>query len=143
MPASCTHDGEPAGTAGRMDGPLLVERWPAAPQARAPTPTLAPSAASARKRRERGSMRLLVAGGAGFVGSHLCERLLDAGHEVVCVDNLITGGRRNVAHLVDRKGFELVIHDVAEPLDLSAEGIFHLASPASPVAYQNHPEETA
>src|SRR4051794_1914805 len=88
-------------------------------------------------------MKLLVAGGAGFVGSHLCEQLLDAGHEVVCVDNMITGDRRNVSHLEGRAGFELVVHDVTEPLDLAVEGIFHLASPASPVAYQNHPEETA
>jgi nucleoside-diphosphate-sugar epimerase len=84
-----------------------------------------------------------VAGGAGFVGSHLCERLLDAGHEVTCVDSLITGDRRNIAHLLDREGFQLLVHDVVQPLDADAEGIFHLASPASPVAYQNHPEETA
>jgi nucleoside-diphosphate-sugar epimerase len=88
-------------------------------------------------------MKLLVAGGAGFVGSHLCEALLDAGHEVLCVDSLITGDRRNVAHLLDRDGFELHVHDVVQPFDAEVEGIFHLASPASPVAYQNHPEETA
>jgi nucleoside-diphosphate-sugar epimerase len=88
-------------------------------------------------------MKLLVAGGAGFVGSHLCEFLLDAGHEVVCVDSLITGDQRNVAHLRDRAGFNLVVQDVVQPLDIAADGIFHLASPASPVAYQNHPEETA
>jgi len=88
-------------------------------------------------------MKLLVAGGAGFVGSHLCARLLDAGHTVACVASLITGNRRNVAHLDGRPRFELVGHDGAEPLDVAAEGVFHLASPASPVAYQNHPEETS
>ena len=88
-------------------------------------------------------MKLLVAGGAGFVGSHLCERMLDAGHEVICIDTLITGDRRNVAHLLDRPGFRLLVHDIVRPLDIEVEGIFHLASPASPVAYQNHPEETA
>ncbi|HZR99362.1 MAG TPA: UDP-glucuronic acid decarboxylase family protein [Chloroflexota bacterium] len=88
-------------------------------------------------------MKLLVAGGAGFVGSHLCERLLDAGHEVVCVDSMITGDQRNVGHLLDRPGFELRAHDIIEPLDLAVDGIFHLASPASPVAYQTYPEATA
>ncbi|HLH21494.1 MAG TPA: UDP-glucuronic acid decarboxylase family protein [Chloroflexota bacterium] len=88
-------------------------------------------------------MKLLVAGGAGFVGSHLCERLLDAGHQVVCVDSMITGDRRNVAHLLGREAFELLVQDITQPLDVAVEGIFHLASPASPVAYQHHPEETA
>ncbi len=88
-------------------------------------------------------MKLLVAGGAGFVGSHLCERLLDAGHEVVCVDSMITGDQRNVGHLLDRPGFELRAHDIVESLDLAVDGIFHLASPASPVAYQTYPEATA
>lgn len=88
-------------------------------------------------------MKLLVAGGAGFVGSHLCERLLDAGHQVVCADSLITGDRCNVAHLLERPAFDLLVHDVVQPLDLAVDGVFHLASPASPVAYQNHPEETA
>jgi nucleoside-diphosphate-sugar epimerase len=88
-------------------------------------------------------MRLLVAGGAGFIGSHLCERLLDRGDEVVCVDNLLTGNRGNVAQLTDRAGFSLLEHDVTEPLNVAADAIFHLASPASPVAYQAHPEATA
>ncbi|HEY7063238.1 MAG TPA: UDP-glucuronic acid decarboxylase family protein [Chloroflexota bacterium] len=88
-------------------------------------------------------MKLLVAGGAGFVGSHLCERLLDAGHAVVCVDSLITGDTRNVAHLRDRPGFEMVQHDVVQPFDADVDGVFHLASPASPVAYHSHPEATA
>ncbi len=88
-------------------------------------------------------MKLLVAGGAGFIGSHLCERLLDRGDDVVCVDNLLTGSRGNVAHLLGRPGFRLLEHDVTQPLAIEAEAIFHLASPASPVAYQAHPEETA
>src|SRR5215212_3001446 len=79
-------------------------------------------------------MRLLVAGGAGFIGSHLCERLLDRGDEVVCVDNLLTGSLGNVAHLRDRTGFSIIEHDVTRPLDVAADAIFHLASPASPVA---------
>jgi len=88
-------------------------------------------------------MRVLVAGGAGFVGSHLCDRLLAAGHEVVCADNLITGARRNVAHLLSQPGFEFILHDITQPLDLAVDAIFHLASPASPAAYQAYPEETA
>jgi nucleoside-diphosphate-sugar epimerase len=88
-------------------------------------------------------MKLLVAGGAGFIGSHLCERLLARGDDVLCVDNLLTGRRSNVAHLLDRPGFTFVQADVVEPLDLDADAVFHLASPASPVAYQAHPEATA
>jgi nucleoside-diphosphate-sugar epimerase len=88
-------------------------------------------------------MRLLVAGGAGFIGSHLCERLLNRGDSVVCVDNLLTGSAANVAHLQGRPGFEFLQHDVSEPFDVPADAVFHLASPASPVAYQAHPEATA
>jgi nucleoside-diphosphate-sugar epimerase len=88
-------------------------------------------------------MNCLVAGGAGFIGSHLCDRLLAAGHQVLCVDSLITGSPRNVAHLASTPGFELLHHDVTHPLEADTDAIFHLASPASPVAYQAHPEETA
>jgi nucleoside-diphosphate-sugar epimerase len=89
-------------------------------------------------------MRLLVAGGAGFVGSHLCERLLERGDTVLCVDNFITGATRNVAHLTDHPRFTLLDHDITNPLpDIETDAIFHLASPASPVAYQAHPEATA
>jgi UDP-glucuronate decarboxylase len=88
-------------------------------------------------------MRCLVAGGAGFIGSHLCESLLASGNDVACVDNLLTGSRDNVGHLAGHSGFSLVEHDVTLPLDASADAVFHLASPASPVAYQAHPEETA
>jgi nucleoside-diphosphate-sugar epimerase len=88
-------------------------------------------------------MKVLVAGGAGFLGSHLCERLLDRGDQVLCVDNFLTGHRRNIAHLLGRPGFALLEHDITEPLDVTVDAIFHLASPASPAAYQAHPEATA
>jgi nucleoside-diphosphate-sugar epimerase len=91
-------------------------------------------------------MRVLVAGGAGFLGSHLCDALLDRGDEVVCVDNYVTGRMRNVDHLVGREGFTLVDHDVTEPCDgLAPEGIdavMNLASPASPKDYLALPLET-
>ncbi|MGE5594437.1 MAG: UDP-glucuronic acid decarboxylase family protein [Hyphomicrobiales bacterium] len=89
-------------------------------------------------------MAILVAGGAGFIGSHLCERLLDAGHSVVCIDNFLTGRRSNVAALRARPGFELVEHDLIEPLPAlgESEAIYHLASPASPPGYQVYPVET-
>jgi nucleoside-diphosphate-sugar epimerase len=88
-------------------------------------------------------MKLLVAGGAGFIGSHLCERLLGRGDEVMCVDNLLTGSRTNVEHLRNHARFTLIEHDITLPLDVAADAVFHLASPASPVAYQAHPEATA
>ncbi len=84
-----------------------------------------------------------MAGGAGMIGSHLCERLVERGDSVLCVDNLITGNRANVAHLERGPQFTLLQHDVTTPLDVAVDGVFHLASPASPVGYQNHPEETA
>ncbi len=85
-------------------------------------------------------MRSLVAGGAGFIGSHLCEELLSRGHQVLCVDNLITGHKENVAHLLEDRLFELRIHDIVEPFEAGrADYIFHLASPASPVGYMSHP----
>ncbi|HET6857986.1 MAG TPA: UDP-glucuronic acid decarboxylase family protein [Streptomyces sp.] len=86
--------------------------------------------------------RVLVTGGAGFIGSHLCERLLGDGHEVVCVDNLFTGRRRNISHLLDHPRFEFERHDVAEPLHIEVDQIFHLACPASPVHYQRNPVRT-
>lgn len=89
---------------------------------------------------ERGSLvKVLVAGGAGFVGSHLCARLLDEGHDVLCVDNLVTGSERNIAALVDHPQFEYLRQDITEPFTASADAIFHLASPASPVGYWEHP----
>jgi UDP-glucuronate decarboxylase len=86
--------------------------------------------------------RILVTGGAGFLGSHLCERLLGAGHQVLCVDNFFTGTRRNVEHLLDPPGFELMRHDVTFPLYVEVDRIYNLACPASPVHYQHDPVQT-
>jgi UDP-glucuronate decarboxylase len=84
----------------------------------------------------------MVTGGAGFLGSHLCERLLQEGHEVVCVDNFFTGSRANIAHLLDDKNFEVIRHDVTFPLYVEVDQIFNLACPASPVQYQIDPVQT-
>ena len=88
------------------------------------------------------SKRILVTGGAGFLGSHLCERLVAQGHEVLCVDNFFTGRRANVAHLLDSPGFELMRHDVTFPLYVEVDEIYNLACPASPVHYQLDPVQT-
>lgn len=87
-------------------------------------------------------MRILVTGGAGFIGSHLCERLLNEGHDVICLDNFFTGRRENVFHLLDNPRFELVRHDVIEPILLEVEQIYNLACPASPIHYQYNPVKT-
>ncbi len=86
--------------------------------------------------------RILVTGGAGFVGSHLCERLLAAGHEVLAVDNYFTGRRMNVAHLLDEPRFELLRHDITFPLYVEVDEIYNLACPASPIHYQRDPVQT-
>ena len=86
--------------------------------------------------------RILVTGGAGFLGSHLCERLIEAGHEVLCVDNFFTGRRANVAHLLDDPRFELMRHDVTFPLYVEVDEIYNLACPASPIHYQFDPVQT-
>ena len=86
--------------------------------------------------------RIFVTGGAGFLGSHLCERLLAQGHDVLCVDNFFTGTPRNVAHLLGHPRFELMRHDVIEPLHVEADQIYNLACPASPVHYQRDPVYT-
>lgn len=88
------------------------------------------------------SKRIVVTGGAGFLGSHLCKKLLDQGHEVICVDNFFTGDKRNILHLMDHKMFELIRHDITFPLYLEVDQIFNLACPASPVHYQFDPVQT-
>ncbi|MBE7516930.1 MAG: SDR family oxidoreductase [Chloracidobacterium sp.] len=87
-------------------------------------------------------MRILITGGAGFIGSHLCERLLNDGQEVICLDNFFTGRKQNITHLLDNKAFELVRHDVTEPILLEVDQIYNLACPASPVHYQYNPVKT-
>lgn len=87
-------------------------------------------------------MRVLVTGGAGFIGSHLCERLVGDGHEVLCVDNFFTGSKNNILHLLDSPRFELIRHDITEPILLEVDQIYHLACPASPVHYQYNPVKT-
>jgi UDP-glucuronate decarboxylase len=87
-------------------------------------------------------MRILVTGGAGFIGSHLCERLVGEGHEVLCLDNFFTGRRENIFHLLDNPRFELLRHDVTEPILLEVDQIYNLACPASPVHYQYNPVKT-
>jgi UDP-glucuronate decarboxylase len=87
-------------------------------------------------------MKIMVAGGAGFLGSHLCEVLLQEGHEVICVDNLVTGALQNILGLKHNPNFEFIRHDVTFPLYLEVEGIFNLACPASPVHYQKDPVQT-
>ena len=86
--------------------------------------------------------RVLVTGGAGFLGSHLCDRLVAAGHDVVCADNLFTGSKRNIAHLLGNPNFEFVRHDVTFPLSLEVDEIWNLACPASPIHYQHDPVQT-
>jgi UDP-glucuronate decarboxylase len=87
-------------------------------------------------------MRILVTGGAGFIGSHLCERLLAEGHEVLCLDNFFTGRRENIIPLLDNSHFELLRHDVIEPILLEVDQIYNLACPASPIHYQYNPVKT-
>jgi UDP-glucuronate decarboxylase len=90
----------------------------------------------------RDPKRILVTGGAGFIGSHLCERLVMDGHDVVCMDNFFTGAKKNVACLLDRPNFELLRHDVTEPILVEVDWIFNLACPASPIHYQYNPVKT-
>jgi UDP-glucuronate decarboxylase len=87
-------------------------------------------------------VRILITGGAGFIGSHLCERLLKEGHDVICLDNFFTGSRDNIIHLMDSHRFELVRHDITEPILLEVDRIYNLACPASPVHYQYNPVKT-
>ncbi|MBR4265825.1 MAG: SDR family oxidoreductase [Bacteroidales bacterium] len=86
--------------------------------------------------------RILVTGGAGFIGSHLCERLLKEGNDVICLDNFFTGSKKNIVHLLDNKYFELVRHDVIDPYKAEVDEIYNLACPASPIHYQYNPIKT-
>lgn len=87
--------------------------------------------------------RIVVTGGAGFIGSHLCERLLEQGNDVICVDNLFTGRKDNIRHLMDNPYFEFIRHDVINPFYVEVDQIYNLACPASPVHYQHDPIKTA
>jgi UDP-glucuronate decarboxylase len=87
-------------------------------------------------------MRVLVTGGAGFLGSHLCDKLIDNGHQVICLDNLYTGSKSNIQHLISHEHFEFIRHDVIEPIQLEVDAIMNLACPASPIHYQKHPVQT-
>ena len=86
--------------------------------------------------------RILVSGGAGFLGSHLCERLLDEGNDILCLDNFFTGEKRNILHLMENNRFELIRHDITQPILLEVDQIYHFACPASPVHYQYNPVKT-
>lgn len=87
-------------------------------------------------------MRILVTGGAGFIGSHLCERLLSEGNDVICLDNFFTGSKKNILKLCDSASFELIRHDITEPILLEVDRIYNLACPASPIHYQYNPVKT-
>jgi len=87
-------------------------------------------------------LRVLVTGGAGFLGSHLCDRLIEQGAEVLCLDNFFTGGKKNIRHLMDNHNFELIRHDIVEPIFLEVDQIYNLACPASPVHYQYNAVKT-
>ena len=93
-------------------------------------------------KKEIDSKRIIVTGGAGFIGSNLCDRLINEGHEILCVDNFFSGRKENIAHLLDNPNFEHIRHDITFPLYLEADIIFHLACPASPVHYAHDPVQT-
>lgn len=86
--------------------------------------------------------RILVTGGAGFLGSHLCDRLVAEGHDVLCLDNFFTGSKKNISHLLGKPNFELVRHDLVGPILLEVDEIYNLACPASPIHYQHNPVKT-
>ena len=87
--------------------------------------------------------RVLVTGGAGFLGSHLCNRLIDQGEDVICLDNLFTGRKDNIRHLLGHPNFEFIRHDITEPIYIEVDQIYNMACPASPVHYQYNPIKTA
>jgi UDP-glucuronate decarboxylase len=105
-----------------------------------PPPRFLPRVSGSEK--EFGLKRVLVTGGAGFLGSHLCDRLIADGHEVICLDNYFTGTKRNIQHLVGHPKFELIRHDVIQPILVEVDWIFNLACPASPIHYQHNPIKT-
>jgi len=86
--------------------------------------------------------RILITGGAGFLGSHLCDRLLSEDHDVLCLDNFFTGSKRNISHMLDSPNFELIRHDLVQPIFLEVDEIYNLACPASPIHYQYNPVKT-
>ena len=86
--------------------------------------------------------RILITGGAGFLGSHLCDRLIEDGHDVLCLDNFFTGAKKNISHLIGRPNFELIRHDLVHPIFLEVDEIYNLACPASPIHYQYNPVKT-
>lgn len=86
--------------------------------------------------------RILVTGGAGFLGSHLCERLVEQGHDVICLDNFFTSQKTNVSHLLNRSNFELIRHDITLPIFLEVDQIYNMACPAAPGHYQFNPIKT-
>ena len=86
--------------------------------------------------------RILITGGAGFLGSHLCDRLVEEGHDVLCLDNFFTGSKRNISHLLGKPNFELIRHDLVQPIFIEADEIYNLACPASPIHYQYNPVKT-
>ena len=88
------------------------------------------------------SKKILITGGGGFLGSHLCERLLNEGNEIICLDNFFTGSKQNILHLMDNPRFELMRHDVTMPLYIEVDEIYNLACPASPIHYQHDPVQT-
>jgi UDP-glucuronate decarboxylase len=87
-------------------------------------------------------MRIVVTGGAGFIGSHLCDYLINIGHEIICIDNLFTSKRQNISHLLTHPNFEFFRHDVCDPWHIECDQIYHLACPASPIQYQRNPVQT-
>ncbi len=87
-------------------------------------------------------MKIIVTGGAGFIGSHLCEKLLNGGDEVICIDNLFTGKETNIAHLINNPAFKFIMCDIIEPIDIVADQIYNLACPASPIHYKHDPVKT-
>src|SRR3989338_7430060 len=87
-------------------------------------------------------MKILVTGGAGFIGSHLCKDLLEKSHEVICVDNLMSGNKKNIERILENPRFTFIKQDICDPLDVECDQIYNLACPASPVFYQNNPLET-